>query len=158
EEISDEQAIMLSDIFPTAYFGAKLAEIKGGDAVAIFGCGPVGLFCIASAKLMGAGRIFAIDTQQSRLEMARALGAEVIDFNQEDRVEAIHRRRGKSGVARAIAGGGVAAAPPHQGPAAKKAQKNRQRFEQELHEIAPETHPDGHNWLPGEAPSQVLTW
>jgi len=158
EEVSDEQAIMLSDIFPTAYFGAKLAEIKSGDTVAIFGCGPVGLFCIASAKLLGAGRVFAVDTQPSRLGMARALGAEVIDFNQEDPVEAIHRLTGKIGVDRAIDAVGVDAVTAHHGPAARSARKNRQQFEQELSEIAPEAHPDGHNWIPGEAPSQVLMW
>src|SRR5262249_5228292 len=105
-----------------------------------------------------AGRIFAIDTEQMRLEMARAQGAEVIDFNQEDPVEAIHRMTGKIGVDRAIDAVGVDAVTAHHGPAAKKAQRNRQQFEQELHEIAPETHPDGHNWLPGEAPSQALIW
>src|SRR6185312_8866164 len=48
--VTDEQAILLSDIFPTGYFGADLAEIKAGDTVAVFGCGPVGQFAIASAK------------------------------------------------------------------------------------------------------------
>ena len=62
DEVTDDQAILLSDIFPTGYFGADLAEIKPGDTVAVFGCGPVGQFAIASAKLLGAGRVFAIDT------------------------------------------------------------------------------------------------
>src|SRR4051812_47628564 len=75
DEVTDDQAILLSDIFPTAYFGAELAEIDDGDTVAVFGCGPVGQFAIASAKLLGAGRIFAIDREASRLEMARAQGA-----------------------------------------------------------------------------------
>jgi threonine dehydrogenase-like Zn-dependent dehydrogenase len=70
-EVSDEQAILLSDIFPTAYFGAKLAEIRSGNTVAVFGCGPVGQFAIASAKLLGAGRVIAVDAIPSRLEMAR---------------------------------------------------------------------------------------
>jgi len=158
EEVSDEQAIMLSDIFPTAYFGAKLAEIKSGDTVAVFGCGPVGIFCVASAKLMGAGRIYAVDTELSRLQMARALGAEVIDFNHEDPVEAILRMTGGIGVDRAIDAVGVDAVTAHHGPAARKARENSERFNQELKEIAPETHPDGHNWIPGEAPSQALIW
>ena len=59
-EMTDDQAILLSDIFPTAYFGADLAEIKPGDTVVVFGCGPVGQFAIASA-LLGAGRVFAVD-------------------------------------------------------------------------------------------------
>ena len=62
QEVTDDQAIMISDIFPTGYFGADIAEIEPGDTVAVFGCGPVGLFAIASAKLLGAGRIIAIDT------------------------------------------------------------------------------------------------
>lgn len=62
---------MLSDIFPTAYFGVKLAEITDGDTVAVFGCGPVGQVALTSAFLLGAGRVLAIDTIPSRLEMAR---------------------------------------------------------------------------------------
>jgi threonine dehydrogenase-like Zn-dependent dehydrogenase len=72
ENVSDEQAIMISDIFPTAYFGADIAEVGDGDTVAVFGCGPVGQFSIASAWLMGAGRVIAVDKDESRLEMARA--------------------------------------------------------------------------------------
>ncbi len=84
KEVEDDQAILISDIFPTAYFGAELAEIEPGDTVAVFGCGPVGQFVIASAQLLGAGRILAIDTIPSRLEMAQKQGAEIIDFNKED--------------------------------------------------------------------------
>ncbi|HZT98380.1 MAG TPA: zinc-binding dehydrogenase, partial [Ktedonobacteraceae bacterium] len=62
-----------------------------GNTVAIFGCGPVGLFTIISAQLMGAGRIFAIDTIPARLEKARELGAEVIDYNAEDPVKTIKK-------------------------------------------------------------------
>ena len=65
-EISDDQAILLSDIFPTGYFGAKLAEVGSGDTVAVFGAGPVGQFAIASAKLLGAARVFAIDHLDDR--------------------------------------------------------------------------------------------
>jgi len=74
-EVTDDQAILLSDIFPTGYFGADLAEIKAGDTVCVFGCGPVGLFAIVSAKLLGAGRVFAVDTLPDRLAKARELGA-----------------------------------------------------------------------------------
>jgi threonine dehydrogenase-like Zn-dependent dehydrogenase len=102
DEVSDEQAIMLSDIFPTGYYGAEIAEIAPGDAVAVFGCGPVGQFAIASARLLDAGRIFAVDTIPSRLEMARAQGAEVIDFNAEAPVETIRRLTGGIGVDRVI--------------------------------------------------------
>ena len=67
DNITDDQAILLSDIFPTAYYGADLAQIKTGNTVAVFGCGPVGLFTILSAQLMGAGRIFAVEAIPSRL-------------------------------------------------------------------------------------------
>src|SRR5260370_303796 len=61
DEVSDDQAILLSDIFPTGYFGADIAEIDGGDTVAVFGCGPVGPIAIASAKLVLADRVLAVD-------------------------------------------------------------------------------------------------
>lgn len=77
EEVDDDQALMLSDIFPTAWFGAKLAEIVDGDTVAVLGCGPVGQFAIVSAHLQGAGRVLAVDHVADRLNSARRLGAEV---------------------------------------------------------------------------------
>lgn len=94
ESVSDEDAIVLSDIFPTAYFGADMASIKPGHTVAVLGCGPVGQCAIASAQLFDAGRIFAIDCEPSRLESARALGAECIDFSKEDPVEVIRELTG----------------------------------------------------------------
>lgn len=158
DEVTDEQAILLSDIFPTAYFGAELAEIEDGDTVAVFGCGPVGQFVIASAKLLGAGRIFAVDREESRLSMARAQGAEVINFDEEDPVATIKRLTGEIGVDRAIDAVGVDAVTAHDGPAAKEAKKNKAQFEQEVEKVAPETNPEGDNWVPGDAPSQVLAW
>lgn len=105
DEVSDEQAIMLSDIVPTGYFGADLAEIKHGDTVAVFGCGPVGQFAIASAFLQGAARVLAVDTIASRLDMARTQGSEIIDFQAENPVQAILRLTGGIGVDRAIDAG-----------------------------------------------------
>ncbi|HEY7327775.1 MAG TPA: zinc-dependent alcohol dehydrogenase [Gemmataceae bacterium] len=157
-EVSDEQAILLSDIFPTAYFGAELAEIKPGDTVVIFGCGPVGQFTIVSARTLGAGRILAVDTVPDRLEMARSQGAEVIDFNAEDPVETIRRLTGGIGADRAIDAVGVDAIRPRQGPAADKSAQMKSWFRQEVREIAPETKPQGENWRPGDAPSQALIW
>jgi threonine dehydrogenase-like Zn-dependent dehydrogenase len=158
DEVTDEQAILLSDIFPTGYFGADVAEIRPGDTVAVFGCGPVGQFAIASARLMGAGRILAVDRVPSRLEMAAAQGAEVIDFEEEDPVEAIQRLTRRIGVDRAIDAVGVDAEPPRSGPAAKKARKEKGRHEQEVKEVAPETNPSGETWQPGQAPSQAVSW
>jgi threonine dehydrogenase-like Zn-dependent dehydrogenase len=67
EEVDDDQAILLSDIAATAYMAADYAQIRPGNTVAVFGCGPVGQFSIASAKLLNAGRIFAVDMIESRL-------------------------------------------------------------------------------------------
>jgi len=158
EEISDEQAIPISDIFPTGYFGAELAEIEPGDTVAVFGCGPVGQFAIASAKLMDAGRIFAIDHIPSRLDMAKAQGAEVINFEEEHPVLAIQELTGGIGADRAIDAVGVDAQRPHEGSAAKEAKAKASEYRKEVDEIAKETHPKNGNWIPGDAPSQVLEW
>jgi len=158
DSVSDDDALMLSDIFPTGYFGAELAEIKPGDTVAVFGCGPVGLFAIVSAYLMEAGRIFAIDRVPSRLEMAKNIGAEVINFDKEDPVNVIFDLTGGIGVDRAIDAVGVDALHPASGPAAEKSRQMEPEFQRELEEVAPETHPQGEAWKPGDAPSQVLNW
>lgn len=158
EEISDDQAILCSDIFPTGYFGADLAGIHRGSTVAVFGCGPVGQFAIASARHLGAGRIFAVDTVRERLEMARDQGAEVIDFNREDPVEVLRALTSGIGVDRAIDAVGVDAVHPERGPGARKAKAQKKQFAQEVDEVAPEKNPDGALWVPGDAPSQVLQW
>jgi len=158
KEISDDQAILLSDIFPTGYFGADLADIKPGHTVAVFGCGPVGQFAIASAKLMDAGRVIAIDNKQDRLDMARKQGAEVINFDEEDPVQTIKDLTGGIGVDRVIDAVGVDAECPHHGPAAKEAQQKQQVFQQERDAIAQKQAPQGDNWHPGSAPSQVHLW
>jgi threonine dehydrogenase-like Zn-dependent dehydrogenase len=158
DEVSDEQAIMLSDIVPTGYFGADLAEIGAGDTVAVFGCGPVGQFAIASAFLQGAARVLAVDTIPSRLEMARAQGAEAIDFQVEEPVQVILRLTGGIGVDRAIDAVGVDSTQPHEGPAAKQTQQQAAQFQQEVEQIARQTNPHGDNWHPGDAPSLALSW
>ena len=158
DSVADEQAILLSDIFPTAYFGADLAEIEAGDTVAVFGCGPVGIFTILSAKLMGAGRVIAVDRHQDRLEMARAQGAEVVNFDEEDPVETIVRLTGGVGVDRVIDAVGVDAQHADHGPAAEAAQAGKEEFEEQVEQVAPEQNPDGDTWVPGNAPSQALEW
>jgi threonine dehydrogenase-like Zn-dependent dehydrogenase len=159
DEVSDAQAILLSDIFPTAYFGADMAGIKPGHAVAVFGCGPVGQFAIASAKLMNAGRIFAIDAVPSRLDMARAQGAETINFNEEHPVEALMRLTGGIGPDCAIDVVGVDAYHAHQGPAAKLEKMQKDQFKQEMAQNNPAGYnPQGGSWVPGDAPSQALQW
>ncbi|MGH9557861.1 MAG: zinc-dependent alcohol dehydrogenase [Bryobacteraceae bacterium] len=158
ESVTDDEAILISDIFPTGYFGAKLAEVKAGDTVAVFGCGPVGQFTIASLKLLGAGRIFAVDTIPTRLEMARSQGAEAVDFNEEHPVETILELTAGIGVDRAIDAVGVDSVRPHSGPAAKEAKSKSDVFKREVQEIARKTNPRGGNWEPGDAPSQALEW
>jgi len=157
EEVSDEQAILLSDIAPTGYFGADLAEVREGRTVAVFGCGPVGQFAIASAKLMGAGRIFAVDNHEDRLDMARRQGAETVNFDREDPVETIVKLTGGIGVDRAIDAVGVDAVHAHHGPAAGKAKEQAQQFQREVQEVAPEQ-AQGEHFRPGDAPSQALAW
>ncbi|VTR92866.1 alcohol dehydrogenase : Zinc-binding dehydrogenase family oxidoreductase OS=Corallococcus coralloides (strain ATCC 25202 / DSM 2259 / NBRC 100086 / M2) GN=fdh2 PE=3 SV=1: ADH_N_assoc: ADH_N: ADH_zinc_N [Gemmata massiliana] len=79
--LPDEKVLFLSDIFPTGYMAAEQADIEPGDTVAVWGCGPVGLFAIKSAWMFGAGRVIAIDTVPERLKLAEAQGkAETIDF------------------------------------------------------------------------------
>lgn len=98
DTVMEDQAILCSVIFPTGWFGADLAEIEEGHTVTVFGCGPVGQFAIASARLMGAGRIIAIDHHEDRLEMARAQGAEMVDFDRENPVDTIVAPGGGIGV------------------------------------------------------------
>jgi threonine dehydrogenase-like Zn-dependent dehydrogenase len=90
--MTDEQALFLSDIFPTGYMGAEFCNIKGGETIAIWGCGPVGQMAIRSAFLLGAERVIAIDTVPERLAMARAAGAETLDFRDVDIYDAIQER------------------------------------------------------------------
>src|SRR5690606_4999295 len=140
DEITDDQAILLSDIFPTGYFGAELAEITPGDTVAVFGCGPVGLFAIASAKLLGAARVFAIDKHADRLQMAQKQGAEIIDFEREDPEATLQRLTGGIGVDSAIDAVGVDAEHPHHGPTQSHPDEEA-RFREEVAEVAPTTRP-----------------
>ena len=84
EELSDEQVLFLSDIFPTGYMAAENCNIQKGDTVAVWGAGPVGQFAIRSAFLLGAGHVIAIDNIEERLEMAEKAGAEPINFQNDD--------------------------------------------------------------------------
>lgn len=102
EGMTDEEVLFLTDIFPTGYQGAEHCEIKGGEIIAVWGTGPVGLFAIQSAKVLGAERIIAIETVPERVAMAKQAGAtDIIDFKSEDvfeRIKEISKGEGADGV------------------------------------------------------------
>lgn len=83
-DVPDEKVLFLSDIFPTGYMAAENAQIEDGDTVAVWGCGPVGQFAIASAFMLGAARVIAIDRFPERLAMAEGIGAITVDYSDED--------------------------------------------------------------------------
>lgn len=90
DDLTDEQALFLTDIFPTGWSAIDWAELKGGETVAVFGCGPVGIMAMKAAWLQGAGRVIGIDTRDYRLEMAKkAANVEIINGAKEDAVEII---------------------------------------------------------------------
>ena len=98
ESIDDEQALFLSDIFPTGYMAAENCNIQSGDVVAVWGCGPVGQFAIRSAFLLGAERVIAIDRFPERLHMAESQGkAEVLNYEDLDVLDEIKERTGGRG-------------------------------------------------------------
>jgi len=95
DDVDDDAALSLSDIFPTAYFAVDNAQVSDGESVAVFGCGPVGLYAVLSAATRGAIPIFAIDREPERLELAaRFPEVKVIDFTRDDPVEVIGRETG----------------------------------------------------------------
>ena len=97
--LSDDQVLFLSDIFPTGYMGAEMCDIKPGDVIAVWGAGPVGQLAIASAYLLGAERVIAIDRFQYRLDMAHEhSGAETINYEEIDSIlEALKELTGGRG-------------------------------------------------------------
>jgi threonine dehydrogenase-like Zn-dependent dehydrogenase len=97
--LSDEQVLFLSDIFPTGYMGAEMCAIQPGDVVAVWGAGPVGLFAMASASLLGAERVIAIDRFPYRLQLAteRAGAAQSINYEEADVQEALKEMTGGRG-------------------------------------------------------------
>lgn len=96
--MTDEQALPISDAFPTGYMGADMCDIKPGDVVAVWGCGPVGLFAIRSAYLLGAEKVIAIDRFPERLAMAKTqCRAEIINYEEVDAGEALKEMTGGRG-------------------------------------------------------------
>jgi threonine dehydrogenase-like Zn-dependent dehydrogenase len=98
DDLTDEQVLFLSDIFPTGYMAAENCDITPGDTIAVWGAGPVGQFAMKSARLLGAERIIAIDSVPGRLRLAVSeCGAEPINFNQEDVFEKLKAITGGMG-------------------------------------------------------------
>lgn len=156
ETIGDDDAILLSDILPTSWFGARLAEIERGDVVAVFGAGIVGQLAMASALHMGASRVLAVDCNQARLDHAQWQGAEPINFEREDPVEALKRLTGGPGPDRVIDAVGIDAYRPQEGPAAAD-EALAGELDAERAAVAAEGAGTG-GWHPGDAPTQVLRW
>ncbi len=97
DDLTDEQVLFLTDIFPTGYMAAENCNIQPGDTVAVWGCGPVGQFGIRSAFMLGAERVIAIDRFPERLELARQAGAEVINYEEMDAGIALKEMTGGMG-------------------------------------------------------------
>jgi threonine dehydrogenase-like Zn-dependent dehydrogenase len=113
EHISDDQVLLLSDVFPTGYMGADMCNIEPGDTVAVWGCGPVGLLAMASAFLLGAERVVGIDRFEYRLRMAREkVGAETINYEEDDVREVLDEMTGGRGPDKCIDAVGMEAHAP----------------------------------------------
>ena len=95
--IEDDKVLFLSDILPTGWMAAENAEIEDGDTVAVWGAGPVGLFAIQSAFVMGAHRVIAIDHFPTRLALAKQMGADVLNFRETNVREALWEMTGGIG-------------------------------------------------------------
>jgi len=99
EDMSDDKVLFLSDIFPTGYMGAEMCDIKPGHVIAVWGCGPVGQFAIASAYMLGAERVIAIDRVPFRLQMAKekAGASDILNYEEVDIPEALKEITGGHG-------------------------------------------------------------
>lgn len=98
DHLEDEKVLFLSDILPTGWMAAENCDIQSDDTVAVWGCGPVGLFAIQAALVMGAAKVIAIDHYPHRLELARKLGAETVNFRESHVLEALMEMSGGIGV------------------------------------------------------------
>jgi threonine dehydrogenase-like Zn-dependent dehydrogenase len=98
EDMTDEQALFLSDILPTGYMAAEACDIKPGSVVAVWGCGPVGQFAMQSAWLLGAGKVIGIDRFPERLRMAREKSKAItLDYEEVDVATALKDLTGGRG-------------------------------------------------------------
>lgn len=153
DSLSDEQVILLSDILPTAYQAVEMAAVEPDQTVAVFGCGPVGQLVILCLKRAGVKTVYAIDRVADRLSKAQSQGAITLDFDQVDPIIELLKRTDGKGPDKIIDAVGVDAERP-----AWCTKKDAQKFDSELHEVAPVTNPKDGNWMPGSGPSQALDW
>lgn len=131
DTVSDEQGLLLSDIFPTGWFGAQLAGVSRGDVVVVLGAGIVGQFAAASAFKQGAGRVIIVDGISDRLAQARTLGAEIVDFNEVEPVQTVLEMTNGAGADCVIDAVGVDAQYPANGrrcPDATSGRSSRPRW------------------------------
>jgi threonine dehydrogenase-like Zn-dependent dehydrogenase len=130
--LEDEQVLFLSDVFPTGWMAAEMCEIKPGDIVAVWGCGPVGQFAIASAYLLGAERVIGIDRFDYRLQMARDKGgAETINYERDSVRDLLREMTGGRGPDHCIDSVGLEAHHHHPGMYAYDRVKQATRMESE---------------------------
>lgn len=95
DELTDEQVVLLADIASTGFSGAESAQVKIGDSVVVFAQGPIGLCAAIGARLMGAALVIGVDGDDSRLEMARKMGVDVVlDYRNSDVVSEIKKLTG----------------------------------------------------------------
>ena len=107
EQLSLEQAVMISDMMTTGFHGSELAEVKYGDTVVVFGIGPVGLMAVAGAALAGAGQLIAVGTRPNCVELAKEYGAtDIVSYKAGDLTEQIMDITHGRGVDVAIVAGG----------------------------------------------------
>lgn len=158
DAVTDDQAIMVSDVLPTGWFGARLAQVSEGDTVAVFGAGVVGQCAIASAKRQGASRVLVVDGIEERLDTARRQNAEPINFNTEDPVALIKELTGGIGADRVIDAVGIDAQRPKSGPAAENLPVDVETFEAERNAAAPQGNTEPGQWMAGDAPSLAARW
>jgi threonine dehydrogenase-like Zn-dependent dehydrogenase len=158
DEISDDDGLLLADVFPTGYMAAEMADVQAGDIVAVFGCGPVGQMAIASAKLLGASKVIAVDCKPDRLEMAEKQGAIPVNYEEVDPVKTLKALSNGFGPDACIDAVGVDAERPHEGPAKTRSMIETAGSMLEQKQVAPWTVMFGDQWRQGDGPSQVLMW
>jgi threonine dehydrogenase-like Zn-dependent dehydrogenase len=158
DSVTDRDALLLSDILPTGYLGAEMADVIPGDIVAVFGCGPVGQMAIASAQLMGASQVVGVDALPDRLDMARKQGAMAINYEEDDPVKVLKELSSGYGPDSCIDAVGLDAQKPHAGPAKKEPLTDQIEHLIEQKMVAPFTVLAGDQWRQGDAPSQALQW